>query len=348
MGVSVLCDSCGNRFDAGDTGRRKVRCPDCGVMCTVPEADERPAPKKTAPEVDADELARQVFDEPEEEPKKPAPKQPVPAARKEPPAELVENVTPRPRVQTLDDEAPKRGARQWTDEDDDDSAYEMAGGELRKCPECSKIIEPEAVVCVGCGYDLLKRKKHTRTFEPIKRRWEPGMSWSNRFRVFVAASVVGAFCAWVMAVSILGEAGPAVSAWFGTTAMLAFLIGTFFRLDVERDRRGRARLWRTWYVFFVETRPQEIDLDSYNQFIRGRSTDSGFFEWWIFFQLLLYGLVPGLFWWYYIIRPIKCHLALARDHGYPEIILYRGGNQQYMEELAATLRDATRLPYERA
>jgi hypothetical protein len=130
--------------------------------------------------------------------------------------------------------------------------------------------------------------------------------------------------------------------------MFAFLFGTFYRLDLERDRRGRASLTRTWYVFFYETKPRDIDLGAYDALVSGRSTDSGFFEWWLFVTLFLYGVVPGVLWYIYVIRPVKFHLALARDHGYPELILYRGANQEYLEELAATLRDAARLPYERA
>src|SRR5262245_32744080 len=39
VGISLVCHSCANRLEAPDThAGRKVRCPECGVMCPVPTA----------------------------------------------------------------------------------------------------------------------------------------------------------------------------------------------------------------------------------------------------------------------------------------------------------------------
>ena len=39
-------------------------------------------------------------------------------------------------------------------------------------------------------------------------------------------------------------------------------------------------------------------------------------------------------------------IALCRDHGYPELTLYRGKDQYRAQDIAATLREVTGLPLE--
>src|SRR5260370_29275439 len=123
MSLSVICHSCGHRIAlAEDFSRRKVRCPECGVMCEVTEAARSSTPrtakrKEEAPPQDAEELARQLWSEPEppkkkeRPPAKPAhPELDEPASNDEAPLRLREPaVTPRPS--TVPWTADNEGAR---------------------------------------------------------------------------------------------------------------------------------------------------------------------------------------------------------------------------------------------
>src|SRR5262245_41974147 len=182
MARSVICDNCGHRIavDEGYT-RRKIRCPECGVTSEVTDAprpgaaDPRPA-KRSAPSAPepspqvAEELARQLWSEPNETPP-PKKSEPPPPPREEKP----EPVPERPVVEVVERKRPpppgppKRPAQTWTEEDEDSSPYEVSGGPERKCPQCFRVLEPEAVLCVRCGLDLKSGKQLVREFKPIAR-----------------------------------------------------------------------------------------------------------------------------------------------------------------------------------
>jgi hypothetical protein len=349
MAFSVICHSCGHRVELPeDFTRRKVRCPECGVMCEVTEATrsspQRPSKQReeTAPQ-DAEELARQLWSEPEPPKKKerPAAKatpqpQEEPAGTDEAPLRMEEPVV-----------TPRQAAVTWTEEDEDNSRYEVSGGLPITCPQCHRELPAGTVLCVGCGWDLKTgKKKAALQYEPFQRYWEPWLSYEGRLNLFLAAtlisfilSIIGA----ILADSWYFTLGP----WVGFVATVAFLLGTFNRVDLARDRRGNARLTQTWRVFFVLRPTQTIDLREYDGVVTGRSLDAGCYEWLIMFILLAYFVVPGLLWWHYIIRKSKYHVALARSHGYAEIMLYRGNSQETAEEIAEALRDAAHLRYDR-
>jgi len=365
MALSVICHSCGHRIElAEDHTRRKVRCPECGVMCEVTDAAKpappstRPAKRSTpAPEPstqDAEELARQLWSEPDE---KPAPKRSKPPEprREEKPAPLPEEKPatppPQPAVKLVEGRRPastgppKRAAQTWTEEDEDSSAYDLSGGPERKCPQCSCVLEPEAVLCVRCGLDLKSGKKVVREYKPLERTWEPG-SYETRFKLFCAA-VLGGLVLSVLAGLLFQSVAFSLVPWAGFAVLMAFLLGTFDRLDLVRDKRGHARLTRTWRVCFIRRPPIEMDLLQYDAVVTGISRDAGCYEWYIALTLWVFGIIPGIVWWYQVIYKVKYYVALAHSHNYPEVTLYRGNHSEQAEDIAVTLRDAARLRYER-
>ena len=52
----------------------------------------------------------------------------------------------------------------------------------------------------------------------------------------------------------------------------------------------------------------------------------------------------AILWWRVAIRQDTVYVALTRDHGYADLILYRGWNQEQARSLAEKLADAARLP----
>jgi hypothetical protein len=67
---------------------------------------------------------------------------------------------------------------------------------------------------------------------------------------------------------------------------------------------------------------------------------------WILYFLIIFGLIPGLIWWYLVFYKITYHVSLTRDHGFPAYIVYSGWSEKKMKEIAYTLREASGLPYE--
>src|SRR5262249_42288245 len=130
------------------------------------EPDETPPPKKSEPPPAP----------PSEEKLEPVPERPV--------VELIERRRPPPPG------PPKRPGQTWTAEDEDSSPYTVSGGPDRKCPQCSGVLAPEAVLCVRCGLDLKSGKTLVREYKPIARSWEP-VSFETRLKLFCLAAFGG-------------------------------------------------------------------------------------------------------------------------------------------------------------
>lgn len=261
---------------------------------------------------------------------------------------------------------------------DDGRPYRVPGvRKIRLCPSCKAELALRAKRCVACGVDVEKAAKTSQEYEPIHRHWETGWSFRTRRALFLTLQALVVPLGLVGAI-LQGEVSTFVFAWFPFTALLAFVLGTHDHLDLRRDRRGRVFLTKTWYFFFVHQRVRRIDVREYEGVHTAVSLEATIIEWLIFLALLwnfvmpvaLYGIrtavssetsttnwlillgmsatlvVPVGLYWYYGIQALSYTVALMQGHGYPELILYRGGREAQMEDIAATLRDAYAFPYE--
>lgn len=326
MSTSVLCHACGHltAVPAGFT-RRRLRCPACGVLCDVPApAAKAPAARAAAPTPAAAE--------PPAEP--PAPR----AARPEPRAEAA---PPRPRRAPPPRPQPRQVAT--VDDADDGRPYVLLDKEEPPCPQCGRPLEPGAALCSACGFNQATGEKAVRTYQEIDRAWESGISSRWRRRFFLAGQAL------VLPLGLLGSwhqgtpfafLGP----WLVFTALTAFLLGTYNRVHLARDRRGKVRLTRRWRIGFHALKPETIPLREYEGVVCGLTRDVDFWDWALCVFLLPWGLVPGVLWWYLVIHPDTYYVALSRHHGSPELSLYRGRSEALMHEIADTIRDAARLP----
>lgn len=320
MALSVICPSCGHRqLLSDDYPRRKARCPECGVMCPVPEPAER---QPAQPE--DEEVASRLLDEVEP---------PVPAA-------------PKKKERPLAAPPVLAGPQLVSTQDDDGNPYGMEGPAERQCPQCHRGVPEDALLCVACGLDFRKGKKVARTYEPMVRSWDLGIPEPRRWPMFLGLSALGLALSVFLALRADEWSGFAGS-WLTFTALLSFLLGTYFHAELTRDRRGRVVLTRAWRICFVRRPAREIDLRPFAGVRINLSREAGFLEWLIFFNLFLYGIIPGVLWWYHVIQTDRYHVALTRDQGYAEEILYRGNDAALAEEVAATLRDAGRLRLEK-
>ena len=378
--MPVICEGCGRPVSIPEGYRRnKIQCP-CGVICAVPESARQematPAPARAAPRTEAkpaaeEEAERWLLDDPPPpaQPKKPpasrAPRKvEEPVAAKKPAemrfkcrrcgrlvrrqgecpscdADTIAAAAPEPvwwpSVDTPDDE----------DEDEEDSSpYAVEGTDDVKCPECSMMLPPGSVLCVRCGFHLTRRKKVAKTYQPIDRMWDTNGSRQGRLTLFWCIEIVA------LALGLTGvfwagaDLGVFIGSFLGLSIMLGFVLGTFDRIHLTRDTRGRVRLTKTWHVCFFARPPQTTVAIGYEGLASGRHRDLGQWDWLIFFLLFLSGVIPGLIWWFFAIHKVNFHASLTRDHGYPAYVVYSGWDETQMREIAYTLRDATGLRYE--
>ncbi len=333
MARSVICPSCGNRQSLPDDfDRRKVRCAQCGVMCPVEDAPAPvPARKKAAPVEDEEETAARLLDEVE------APSPPPATPTRRPSAEVTPpNPLPTPAPE------PEQERREFQDQDDGKPYLVDGGVEERNCPRCLRVMERDAVVCLGCGLDLRKGKKLKRTFEPMERAWDLGMPFALRIKLFIAAVLIGIGLSMASAYFSSDWSTP-LGGWFFFTVMLAFLLGSFFHVHLSRDKKGRVKLTRTWRICFIAKPPEQIDVLEYHGVRCDLVSEFSFLEWIIFFDLLLYGIIPGILFLVLVMNRDRQVVVLTKDHGYADIILYKGTDAALAREVTSALRDGARL-----
>src|SRR5262245_21132854 len=128
------------------------------------------------------------------------------------------------------------------------------------------------------------------------------------------------------------------------SAMQAFVLGTFDRLDLERTAKGKVTLTQTWRIAFVPLAPKVIRWREYEGVVV-RHSDVGLMDWWVFL-VMLPTVLPALLFWWYAIRPGWVQVERAQNLGDPGTTRYAGTNTDRAIEIAEAVRDLTGLPYD--
>jgi hypothetical protein len=323
MSFTTICHGCGQSVDIDDGYQRaKIRCPACGVMCEVPPPQTRKPAAKKKPARAAAPTAP------------PTPEPAISPADTGAPATKKQPAPPPPP-------APKPLPEFGSDEDDG-KPYFVSGGELKKCPECNKVLETEAVVCDRCGFDLQTGKKPTKTYSTIERQWEAGWPFRKRRALFIGCQVV------ILSLGLLAAVAEGawvgfVTAWLLFTGLSAFLLGTYDRIDLTRNKRGQVKLSKSYRIFFFLRPAKTYKLSQFEGVVTGRVNDVDFTDLIITAILLPIGLIPAILWWWYFIHHDQFFVALSKDHGFPSDILYQGLSQEHAEDIATTVRDSAGL-----
>jgi hypothetical protein len=342
MALSLICPSCGFRWTVGDElARKKVRCPDCGVMAQAPDAaTTTPAagPKPTPLPQDDEERAAKLLEEVEHPGKQPTP-------RRKAAAQITDATAPSPPLEMI---APPRSALPTMDtsEDEDDGLpYAVTGADELECPQCRLIVEPDAVLCLRCGLDFRKGKKVVRKFEPMTRSWDIGIQQKTRRILFLIFGSIG-----VVLLTLSASSRPRVAASVATgvfvLTLLAFTIGSYHHIELSRDRKGRVKLGRTIRLCFFPLPTEHIDIRRSVGVRTEKSSSAGMLEWIICGDLVIFGIIPGIVFWFLVISKDRLHVVITRDRGRAEEVLYRGTDEALANEVAAALRDAGRLTVE--
>jgi hypothetical protein len=296
-----------------------------------PTAKPRPRPSETVDPA-AERAAEEVLfgDDPPPSPK------PAPKRLAEPEERIVKEKKPQPaaaKVPRQKNEVNRRATLE-----DDGNPYAVPSlDEEKPCPECGKTLPIEAMICTGCGYDLVAEKKVERQVDSFDKTWEGSPTGQTRGVLFIALALFGlpamVLSTWWLLENWYGWVFP----YLFYLAMLAFCFGTWDTLRVMRNKKGRVRVIKSRRMFFITLAPKEEDVRGYWGVSVGQAPPIGVTEIAIFLFMLAYGIIPGILFWYMAIHRSGFQAALTRDHGNPEFLLYRGGDQELAREIGETV-----------
>jgi hypothetical protein len=159
----------------------------------------------------------------------------------------------------------------------------------------------------------------------------------------VAAEGVYLATAAVAAAGAGFEPGGLVCTWVMFTAMLCFVLGTYDRITLTRNRKGRTKVVKQWRAFFVPLAPVTTDVHGFEGVTTGQWHDAGIMEWMVCINLLPLGIIPAIIYWYNAIYKPHFHVALALNHGHSEVYVYRGRSDEQMNDIADALASASGL-----
>jgi hypothetical protein len=230
----------------------------------------------------------------------------------------------------------RENSRMPAPEEEDSSPYGVDKAVEQPCPECGRFLPADAVLCPYCGFHQKTRKKAARKFEPIERVWESGMPLEQRRKWFLIGQAVALPLAFLGA-RALGHWLAFLGPWLTFTLLTGFLLGTYSRVNLSRNKKGKVHLVQTWRIFFQERPATVFKTWQYEGVVTGKTRDADFWDWVMFFLFLSMGIVPGVLWYYFAIWKDSFFLALAKDHGHPDIRLYQGWDEEKMKDMARTL-----------
>lgn len=252
---------------------------------------------------------------------------PVPAdARREPPVAAPAPGDPRlASPQAAHASPPAGGGNLLTGTDDDDGQpYTVPG-------------DP------GDPGRAIKKATPARSLKPLTKTWDIGWPLRTRVRVFAALVALNLLALFFSAI-LLDNFTVAPFTLLCATALLAFLVGTSDRIELNRNGKCQVRLTRTWRVAFYELKPQPLRWSDYESVAVSQSYEPHFEDWTVLLILVPYGLIPAVLWWWFVIRPERFHVILYKDHGFPETTLFRTQKEWLACQVAETVADVTGLP----
>jgi len=184
--LSIACPSCAKSFSVPtEAVGKRVRCKSCSHVFTVPDEGGEPKPASAKPAVAKPAAAKPIPSEFQKA-------QPAKAKPAEPPKD-----EPKPADAPLkfmdDDEDEDPNAKYTVDTSDDDG--------IARCPRCADELDPpDATICLNCGFDLVKRVRHStkkiyaQTGSDVFLYWLPAIIW-----IIVLAIMLGiAIYCWIM------------------------------------------------------------------------------------------------------------------------------------------------------
>jgi hypothetical protein len=227
--------------------------------------------------------------------------------------------------------------------------YQFDDPSHRQCPKCKVELDPDAVICLKCGYNRKTGRRVKRQVEPISHEWSAGLALYERLillgvlvcLIFFISCGIG-FRARSIPALLLIMVVAAISA-----VVSALMVGTYFHVSLGRNKRGEIRLSKTWRIAFFPIDKRAINVRSDDQLLL--DFQRGFGPLGLAFTLVLicFGIFPGLIWLFLAFQK-ETYVIELRDAGRKNsVVIFQGWSQVKMTWVAERMKEVANLRLER-
>jgi hypothetical protein len=216
------------------------------------------------------------------------------------------------------------------------------------CPACEEPLAPEAVLCINCGFDRRSGEQRTTRVKRLNLDFDVGFPLSVRILLVVLLALVLAGAAVALVLANFPPAGVVGAALGGLLLAIAWL-GTFYRLNLRRKKKGNLVLSKHWRFAFVSAGTYPMDLRNYDGVIAEAEVGTSVF--YILFAIAstILGIVIGV-----NVGPsanareglsqgFVYNVYLRTAYGRHRHRIYRGLSESTMHEIANLLIDVAEL-----
>lgn len=217
-----------------------------------------------------------------------------------------------------------------------------------RCPACEEPLDPEAVLCVNCGYDRRSGEQRTTRVKRLNLDFDVGFPLSVRLLLVAFLTLILTGVAVALILAKFPPAG-AIGAALGGLLLAVVWLGTFYRLNLKRKKKGNLILSKHWRFAFVSAGIYPMDLRKYDGVIAEAEVGTSVF--YILFAIAstILGIVIGV-----NIGPsanvreglsqgFVYNVYLRTAYGRNRHRIYRGLSESTMHEIANLLIDVADL-----
>lgn len=176
--------------------------------------------------------------------------------------------------------------------------------------------------------------------------WVEGLSLLTRYQIMAGMQVLN-FFGTLLALNAEGFTSSAImtNMIFQVihVALQAFIVGSFDTVNLKRNAKGQTTITRTKRIAFYPLVPMKIPWKkSTNLGIIG-THESGIVAWIFCIYLLMLGILPGVLFYWFVIRPELCQVNLCDVYGSTDEVLFRSRTREKAEEVTDFVIEATGL-----
>jgi hypothetical protein len=231
------------------------------------------------------------------------------------------------------------------------------------CPNCKIPLPQSTILCVECGFNRQTGRQTEKSYQPLSRSWEVGLPMLVRLGLFLPLSLVT-----LLPLVFLPSVTGILLVVLGVV-MLGLALGTFYRISLVRNSRGKALLSKSWLVFFLPAGRRTVEVHKFNLLRTDYGQKLNVLVVLPLLFFLVCGIIPTLilfhlaadaarilslflqgptFWWTWeIIYRDSYLLELGREHRSSGWKVYQGWSQPMLKEIADTLQEVASLTLER-